>query len=192
MKKVLIPLLFIAIAMGVIFTFLFKGGGQDISVGADVDVAEIIENDVLEDIYFIDINTHLSTDVAGLGFVHSMERVYQNSLADKTIVSPPPFEDEIPGSYDSDEMLPYMREGKLYVSGGGGTLNILIQCYAGRANRSTKDFKTKRTKNGFDVNYSEHEEDLGNVDTTMTSFADSLTRSTSRLLSNVSTSESTI
>ena len=31
-------------------------------------------------------------------------------------------------------------------------------------NRSTKDFKTKRTKNGFDVNYSEHEEDLGNVE----------------------------
>ncbi len=31
-------------------------------------------------------------------------------------------------------------------------------------NRSTKDFRTKRTKNGFDVNYSEHEEDLGNVD----------------------------
>lgn len=30
-------------------------------------------------------------------------------------------------------------------------------------NRSTKDFKAKRTKNGFDVNYSEHEEDLGNV-----------------------------
>jgi DNA modification methylase len=31
-------------------------------------------------------------------------------------------------------------------------------------NRSTKDFKTKRIKNGFDVNYSEHEEDLGNVE----------------------------
>lgn len=30
-------------------------------------------------------------------------------------------------------------------------------------NRSTKDFKTKRTKNGFDVNYSEHQEDLGNI-----------------------------
>jgi len=31
-------------------------------------------------------------------------------------------------------------------------------------NRSTKDFKAKRTKNGFDVNYSEHVEDLGNVE----------------------------
>lgn len=31
-------------------------------------------------------------------------------------------------------------------------------------NRSTKDFKTKRTKNGFDVNYSEQVEDLGNVE----------------------------
>lgn len=31
-------------------------------------------------------------------------------------------------------------------------------------NRSTKDFRTKRTKNGFDVNYSEHKEDLGNVE----------------------------
>ena len=31
-------------------------------------------------------------------------------------------------------------------------------------NRSTKDFKVKRTKNGLDVNYSEHNEDLGNVE----------------------------
>lgn len=31
-------------------------------------------------------------------------------------------------------------------------------------NRSTKDFKLKRTKNGFDVNYSSNDEDLGNID----------------------------
>lgn len=31
-------------------------------------------------------------------------------------------------------------------------------------NRSTKDFKTKRTKNGLDVNYSTNKEDLGNID----------------------------
>lgn len=31
-------------------------------------------------------------------------------------------------------------------------------------NRSTKDFKAKRTKNGFDVNYSTNQEDLGNID----------------------------
>ncbi len=31
-------------------------------------------------------------------------------------------------------------------------------------NRSTKNFKTDRTKNGFDVNYSEHQDDLGNVE----------------------------
>lgn len=31
-------------------------------------------------------------------------------------------------------------------------------------NRSTKDFKKDRTKDGFDVNYSENKEDLGNID----------------------------
>jgi DNA modification methylase len=31
-------------------------------------------------------------------------------------------------------------------------------------NRSTKDFKTKRDKGGLDVNYSSHNEDLGNID----------------------------